>query len=178
MAQIYTYKDATLPAVELAGGKGLALLYSKKKGFNVPTTVVLSTEFFQLWLEQLKRTPEWKVFTQTEDDSLTTAATAVKNSCQGLTFDAEQQKTLAEVRHYLRAEGIKLMAVRSSSPEEDLEGASFAGIYETVLGVNAANLEDAIKICFASALDERVVADKQQSKNLTQKRCKPFLLRR
>ena len=37
MAQYYTFKDSTLPAVELAGGKGLSLLYSKKKGFNVPT---------------------------------------------------------------------------------------------------------------------------------------------
>jgi pyruvate,water dikinase len=163
MAQYYTFKDSTLPAVELAGGKGLSLLYSKKKGFNVPTAVVLSTEFFHPWLEQLKTTPEWNVFTQAKDDGMTTAAMAVKNSCQALAFIAEQQKILAEVRQYLQSEGIMLMAVRSSSPEEDMEGASFAGIYETVLGATDANLENAIKTCFASALDERVVAYKQQS---------------
>ncbi len=163
MAQYYTFKDSTLPTVELAGGKGLSLLYSKKKGFNVPTAVVLSTEFFHPWLEQLKTTPEWNVFTQAKDDGMTTAAMAVKDNCQALAFIAEQQKILAEVRQYLQSEGIILMAVRSSSPEEDLEGASFAGIYETVLGVTDENLEDAIKICFASALDERVVTYKQQS---------------
>jgi hypothetical protein len=31
---------------------------------------------------------------------------------------------------------IELFAVRSSSPEEDLVGASFAGGYDTILGVN------------------------------------------
>jgi len=162
MAQYYTFKDSTLPTVELVGGKGLSLLYSKKKGFNVPTTVVLSTEFFQPWMEQLKTTSEWNVFTQAKDDGMTTAAMAVKNSCQTLEFSEDQQQILTDVRKHSQTEGILLMAVRSSSPEEDMEGASFAGIYETVLGVTDENLEDAIKTCFASALDERVVAYKQQ----------------
>lgn len=162
MAQYYTFKDSALPTVELAGGKGLSLLYSKKKGFNVPTTAVLSTEFFHPWMEQVKTTSVWNVYTQAKDDTRASAAMAVKNSCQTLAFNAEQQKIIAEVRQYLQSEGIMLMAVRSSSPEEDLEGASFAGIYETVLGSTDANLEDAIKTCFASALDERVVAYKQQ----------------
>ena len=39
---------------------------------------------------------------------------------------------------------------RSSSPEEDLAGASFAGLYETVLNVEAADLEDAVRRCFLS----------------------------
>ena len=163
MAKYYAFKDAALPTVELAGGKGLSLLYSKKKGFNVPTAIVLSTEFFQPRMGQLKATSEWQAFTQTKDDGMVAAANAVKRSCQALTFEEDQQQTLAEVRKHLQKEGISLMAVRSSSPEEDLEGASFAGIYETVLGVTDENLEDAIKTCFASALDERVVAYKQKS---------------
>ena len=63
---------------------------------------------------------------------------------------------------YLREEGVSLFAVRSSSPEEDLESASFAGIYETVLGVTDESLGEAIKTCFASALDERVAAYKME----------------
>ncbi len=53
-------------------------------------------------------------------------------------------------------------AVRSSSPEEDLETASFAGGYTTVLGVQPADLEPAVRDCFVSALDERVFVYKQQ----------------
>jgi len=68
MARYYSFEDSALPTVELAGGKGLSLLYSKKKGFNVPTAVVLLTKFFQPWMELLKASPEWKVFTQAIDD--------------------------------------------------------------------------------------------------------------
>jgi pyruvate,water dikinase len=42
-----------------------------------------------------------------------------------------------------------LFAVRSSSPEEDLASASFIGGYETRLGVRPADLDDAVRHCFA-----------------------------
>ncbi len=163
MAQYFTFKDSALPTAEQVGGKGFSLIYSNNKGFNVPTAVVLSTEFFHLWMNQLKATAEWKAFTQSQDGAMMAAATAVKTFCQTLTFTESQRQTLIEIRQYLQSESIALMAVRSSSPEEDMEGASFAGIYETVLGVTNENLENAIKTCFASALDKRVVAYKQKS---------------
>jgi pyruvate,water dikinase len=162
MAQHFTFKDSSLPTVEQVGGKGLSLIYLENRGFTVPINAVLSTEFFQPWMERLKASPEWKAFAQTKTDDMVAAATAVKNSAQTLTFSEDQQQTLSEVRQHLQTEGTTLMAVRSSSPEEDLEGASFAGIYETVLGVTEGNLEAAIKTCFSSALDERVVAYKQK----------------
>ena len=55
-----------------------------------------------------------------------------------------------------------MFAVRSSSPEEDLIGASFAGGYETILGVSYTNLEIAIKKAFASCLDYRVFIYKKE----------------
>ncbi|GKT31818.1 Phosphoenolpyruvate synthase like protein, partial [Aduncisulcus paluster] len=54
-------------------------------------------------------------------------------------------------------------AVRSSSPEEDLSGASFAGGYETVLGVTKDTVLDAVKEAFVSCLDERVFFYKHQN---------------
>jgi len=163
MTKLFSFKDLSLPAIEQVGGKGLSLIYLNKKGFNVPFAVVLSTGFFQPWLELLKSTSEWKAFAQARGDGMVAAAKAVKNSSQTLGFTEDQGQTLGEVRQYLKAEDIRLMAVRSSSPEEDLEGASFAGIYETVLGVTDSDLEAAIKTCFTSALDERVVAYKQKN---------------
>src|SRR5262249_38103310 len=67
------------------------------------------------------------------------------------------ERILAEAVRRFDADA--LFAVRSSSPHEDLEGASFAGGYETVLGVTAERLRDAIKRCFLSALDHRVCVD-------------------
>ncbi len=55
-----------------------------------------------------------------------------------------------------------LFAVRSSSPEEDLEGTSFAGGYETSLGVTRKTLEQAILHSFVSVFDERIVKYKMQ----------------
>ena len=161
MTQLFTFKDTILPTIEQAGGKGLSLIHMEKKGFNVPSAVVLAVGFFETWMEQLKAAPEWKTFTQSKGDGMAAASKDVKKFCRTLAFSDEQRQTLAEVRQTLQTEGIRMMAVRSSSPEEDLEGASFAGIYESVLGVLDDGLEDAIRTCFSSAFDERVVAYKQ-----------------
>mmetsp|Transcript_20628 Transcript_20628/g.43113 ORF Transcript_20628/g.43113 Transcript_20628/m.43113 type:complete len:966 (-) Transcript_20628:174-3071(-) len=75
-----------------------------------------------------------------------------------------------------------LVAVRSSSPEEDLEGTSFAGGYETTLGVpldtgaakgnNNKNKEfsRALLTCFLSMLDYRVVSYKLQQQKQQKQR--------
>jgi len=162
MAQLFTFKDSSIPTIEQVGGKGLSLIHLANEGFPVPIAAVLSTEFFQPWIERLEASPEWEAFAQTKADDVAAAATAVKKSAQTLAFSEDQQQTLSKVRQHLQAEDITLVAVRSSSPEEDLEGASFAGIYETILGVTDDGLKAAIKTCFASALDERVVAYKQE----------------
>jgi len=162
MALIYTLKDPSLPTIEQVGGKGLSLFYLGSRGFNVPPIAVLPADFYKPWMEGLKETSQWKAFIRAKEDDIYTAASAVKQSVQTLVFNEQQKKSLVEIRNYLQTEGITLMAVRSSSPEEDLEGASFAGIYETVLGVTDDTLDDAIKTCFVSALDERVVAYKQE----------------
>ena len=54
--------------------------------------------------------------------------------------------------------GAERFAVRSSGTAEDLEGASFAGQYETVLGVPLEGLPGAVKRVFDSADTSRVTA--------------------
>jgi hypothetical protein len=161
MSQYFAFKDVSLSTPEQVGGKGQSLLHFADAGFVVPTVVVLSAKFFQPWLTQLKATPEWEAFTQTGDDERVALASDVKTACQTLALTDNQQQALTEVRQHFQAEGVVLLAVRSSSPEEDIEGASFAGIYETVLGVTHNALEASIRTCFASILDERVVSYKQ-----------------
>ncbi|HSG43910.1 MAG TPA: PEP/pyruvate-binding domain-containing protein, partial [Anaerolineales bacterium] len=161
MPHYYTFKETAPPSVAQVGGKAHSLIHSHNKGFNVPPAVILSTDFFTPWIEALKITPEWDAFSLAKKEAA--SAKAVKQASLSIAFTDHQNQTLEEVRQQLETENISLFAVRSSSPEEDLEGASFAGIYETMLGVNIEYLGTAIKTCFASALDERVVAYKLQN---------------
>ena len=57
---------------------------------------------------------------------------------------------------YVAANKVPLAAVRSSTPDEDGETSSFAGVFETILGVTALTLDTALRECFASAFDHRV----------------------
>jgi rifampicin phosphotransferase len=54
--------------------------------------------------------------------------------------------------------GAERFAVRSSGTAEDLEGASFAGQYETILGVHLEGLPGAVRRVFDSAGASRVEA--------------------
>ena len=58
--------------------------------------------------------------------------------------------------------GAERFAVRSSGTAEDLEGASFAGQYETMLGVPLEGLSGAVRSVFDSADASRVAAYRQE----------------
>ena len=87
--------------------------------------------------------------------SLPAACALLKRTAAAFPFTEAQETILAEALRVVDTGA--LFAVRSSSPHEDLEGASFAGGYETVLGITPNTLRDAIKRCFLSSLDYRVV---------------------
>ena len=130
-------------------------------GFPVPPGFVLSVAFFEPWLHKIKSTNEWKAFTQ---DPSKEACDALKKQCDSLKLDTRQEQALNGALHANFPNEPKLLvAVRSSSPEEDLIQASFAGGYETTLGVTRDNLLQAIQVSFASALDFRVVQYKLQN---------------
>jgi pyruvate,water dikinase len=87
------------------------------------------------------------------------ACPAAVAAALGLALTDEQRASLGRVREQL---GGRLFAVRSSSPEEDLVGASFAGGYATRLGVRCDGLEEAVRTCFASSLAARVLHYKDE----------------
>lgn len=160
---IFPFLGTTTATLAEVGGKGLSLIRMTQAGLAVPPGFVLGVGFFHSWLEALRQTDHWHRFTSAGDDD------ARKRACDALkarahevcSFDGDQREAVDEALRAL-APGA-LFAVRSSSPEEDLEGASFAGGYETVLGVTRATLEGAVLRAFASCLDARVAVYKQQN---------------
>ena len=161
--------DAPVPSE--VGEKGTSLIRLRQAGFDVPGGVVLTTRFFEPWLAEIRGSGEWLAVLQT------------LRSCRTGSPDAEQRTELAQCCERVKAlaatlpldaerrgriDGIAAeldtasFAVRSSSPEEDLSGASFAGLYESILGADTASLLDAVRTCFRSCLDARVLLYKRK----------------
>ncbi|MBS1252911.1 MAG: Prodigiosin synthesizing transferase PigC [Anaerolineales bacterium] len=166
---IYPFDSATLPTLAEVGGKGLSLMRMTHAGLPVPSGFVCAVAFFEPWLTTLQTTPEWTAVQTAiqNDEDLAPSTTALKAACAELALTTSQEGQLTEALQALPkdsffATGEGVFAARSSSPEEDLEGASFAGGYKTTLGVTEDALLDAIRDSFASAFDERVFVYKQQ----------------
>ncbi len=157
MKTIYPFTETQLPRLDEAGGKALALMQMTHAGFPVPPGFVLTVAFFEPWIEALKQSPAW-VGLKTAGNIGATAQ-ALQSECERLRLNESQREHLSEALKGLSAD---LYAVRSSSPEEDLGGASFAGGYETTLGVPANTLETAIRHSFRSCFDERVFVYKKE----------------
>jgi len=161
MTDIYPFTSSTFPPLDQAGGKALALMEMAAAGMPVPPGLVITVRFFEPWLERLKQSPEWQELTQGRD--LARTAKAIQAACADLTFSEEQKNDLRQALDaFCRQNGSPFFAVRSSSPEEDLEGASFAGGYETTLGVRREEIEAAVRRSFASSFDERVFVYKRE----------------
>ena len=132
--------------LEQVGGKGLSLVTMARAGMPVPDGVILTVQFFEPWVAALQATPQWAALLRAGADRLAGPSQALQALCAGLSFTHDQRAELEAALHALReANGDTLYAVRSSSPEEDLDAASFAGGYETTLGVTRDGLEAAIR---------------------------------
>ncbi len=151
------------PELSQVGGKAASLIRLAQGGFNVPAGIVLPASFFASWIETVKASDAWETVVcdaksgnldLEQRAQLALACDRAKQFAGALPFDGEQCSTLSEIQ---RERGEGLLAVRSSSPEEDLGGASFAGQYETVLNTKPDQLGQAIRHCFVSCLDSRVV---------------------
>jgi phosphohistidine swiveling domain-containing protein len=151
-----------LPELSQVGGKGLSLVKMAQGGLPVPGGFVLTVHFFKPWVKALQEMPAWVSFVNAPPPALEGSIAELKAATQVLSLTPAQQEAIAGTLEQIESPATQLFAVRSSSPEEDLEGASFAGVYETVLGVKPDQLAEAVRQVFISSLDVRVVLYKQQ----------------
>lgn len=144
--------DPAATDIARVGGKAASLARLRDAGLPVPPGFALTVDFFAPWWAALRAHPAWAGLSDLEQRPASCAA--LQEQALELPLSPEQQQAIAA------DDGS--WAVRSSSPEEDLEGSSFAGGYHTVLGARPDALADAVRACFASALDLRVLTYKQQ----------------
>lgn len=158
---IFNFDDTSRsPLLVELGGKGCSLVRMSQSGLNIPPGFILSVQFFIPWIEQIKQTKQWNDFLHASPGQMTEMAEKLQSTRQNLSFTEEQKQVLQNA--LARYEKLKYFAVRSSSPKEDLEGASFAGGYETILGVSRENIQDAVLRAFCSCLHPRVFIYKRE----------------
>jgi pyruvate,water dikinase len=152
---------ATPLARDLVGGKAHSLDLLARAGFRVPAAVVLSTRFFAPWIARLDGLPAWRALAGAAQEDWPLHCAQLKAELDALPWTSAQTAVLERLSRELALDGADARyAVRSSSPQEDLDNASFAGIYHTCLGVPAPDIGPAIRACFASCVDLPVFAYK------------------
>lgn len=177
---LYSFTTARTPGLTQVGGKGSSLIEMTRAGLPAPPGFVLATGFFQPWLEEVRAGSGWSTFVEAlsadepSDEELQKRTADLEAACEDLSFTEPQERQLSRALEQLRGRGSRsdstsgsspgsgLFAVRSSAPQEDLAGASFAGIYESFLGVTAGELREAVRKVFVSGLDFKVLSYKRQ----------------
>jgi rifampicin phosphotransferase len=128
-------------------------------GNIVPESFALTVDFFHPWRDELQA--KFKVGNVLVD---ATTCQKLQQACQTLTFNKEQQAVLKTL---LTNVALFPAAVRSSAPEEDGAQNSWAGAFVTKLGVSPQSLEQAIRDCFASRFDHRIIKYQQNASAAT-----------
>ena len=158
---IYRFPANIIPDLSEVGGKGLSLIKGTQCGLPVPPGFILSVSYFLPWTNKLTKIQNDKTLSEYSNEQLIAYCSKLKAKASKLSFTKEQQSILSDVLGDYKEKNI--FAVRSSSPEEDLDGSSFAGGYETILGVTSDNIEDAVRKVYISCLDHRVFIYKREN---------------
>ena len=144
------HTGGAVPPLDAVGGKARNLALLQEAGADVPPWIAIGTAAFERLVAGAHPS------TETEAD-----AAAVRERVLALELPADFR---AAVTAALDAAGLRgvLLAVRSSAVGEDGAAASFAGQFDTVLGVRAAGdageLWDAIRRVWASAFSAHAAA--------------------
>ncbi len=146
-------------ALSIVGGKSFRLAQLKQNGFNVPSGLVLTADFFKAHIRHTKLTPLWMGSPDiaVTTDSLSWLADALKTKPLAKPLSQALNRRLTEVF----GDEVVSFAVRSSAIDEDQRDHTFAGIHLTELGVPRPALPIAITRCWASALSEQALDYRQ-----------------
>jgi phosphohistidine swiveling domain-containing protein len=133
---VVSLEDAAHRPASEVGGKAHNLAVLREAGFPVPDGYVVTTTAFTRFVEV---------------NGFGTTTTADEIRAAILTAEMS-----TELRHVMDRLG-GTVAVRSSGVAEDLTGASYAGQYESILGVDGPQgLAEAVRQCWASAFGDHL----------------------
>ena len=128
MSLVVSFPGTIKTTLADVGGKGWSLIRMVEAGLPVPPGAVLTTAFFTPWFDEIQASATWRALANATPDQWKTFCHELKGHCPNLALTATQSQAVQDIRDALAKLGDDaLFAVRSSSPEEDLASASFAG---------------------------------------------------
>jgi len=147
---------ATFPSV---GSKAANLARLAAGRFPVPPFFVITTEAYENFLQRHALNPLLRGIGQIEPVAQRENLERFRDSLLGLPWPEEEREEIVAAYTALTRGEVIPVAVRSSASCEDQAPHSFAGQFQTVLGVRGADaVLEAIRQCWASVTDESNLA--------------------
>lgn len=161
MSTVLTWQEAAAAGASVCGGKGWNLGRLHRYGFPVPAGGVLPEEAYRQFMMPLEQQREALAGVAAHEAITPVVSAALHQLRQAIMEAPLPDAVTAAVGSFLRSSGLekRSVAVRSSATAEDSSTASFAGIHQSVLGVQGTTaVLDAIRICYASLWTPQAVA--------------------
>jgi pyruvate,water dikinase len=155
--------------IALVGGKnsslGEMIRELGKRGIRVPSGYVITTEAYRFFLRETGLEPFIKKtlsgIKKGDIKSLNRASASVRRAIARAPLPPSLEAEIAAAYAAMEKQYGKHIdvAIRSSATAEDLAGASFAGGYETYIGIRGrADVLTAVRHCFASLFTARAIS--------------------
>lgn len=143
----------------LCGGKGAELAKLIGVTLPVPNGIVVTTRAFSSFLDGLSVAAARAELASPDCGRVSEIASHLRDAIASAEFPRELAEEVAEQLAACEPDGHHsgLWAVRSSAIAEDTDSASFAGQYDTTLGVTADRVTEAVKHSWVSAFNERAI---------------------
>lgn len=162
----FDFDDPLATDAKLVGGKGLGLAMMTKAGIPVSPGFTVLTRTYRDYLGSTGLRPRLEWVLSMVDRSSIDALDEAANTIHGWFVDTplppgSHEAIAAAYGRLCSSLGISdvSVAVRSSATAEDSDGASFAGEYETFVGIRGmAQVELHIRLCWASAFTARALS--------------------
>ena len=134
------------------GGKGFGLARAARAGLPVPDGVILPTDAYRAWFAPYQAQVAALLAANHDAQAQSTAITAY------LAGKPLPDVLVAQLNVLQTAHPERYFAVRSSGSAEDLPGAAFAGLHDTLLNVHGVDaLAAAVKQCWLSLWNAEVL---------------------
>jgi pyruvate,water dikinase len=145
--------------VPLVGGKFASLSRLFKAGLSVPPAICLTTAAFSITIKETGCASLVNDLISTRRNGSYNQSVELTKEVSGRILSAPMPGVIKKKLDASLSNLIYPLIVRSSASQEDSSTRSFAGIFESVLGVSSVEeVLEAIKECWASLFSEKVIA--------------------